>query len=72
MDVPVLANQQELIYTTSVRTQDVVWKTYWEQWMIGTNGERVWEIHAVSTTCFILFSGVFLRDEASRMCDLKL
>ena len=38
MDAPVLADQQELTYTRSVRTQDVVWKTCQELWMIGTNG----------------------------------
>ena len=35
MDVPVLADQQELIYISSVQTQDVVWRTRWEGW-----GER--------------------------------
>ena len=32
MDVPVLSNQQELIYINSVWKQDVIWKTCWEQW----------------------------------------
>ena len=27
-------------------TQDIVWKTCWESWMVGMNGERVWKIHA--------------------------
>ena len=40
MDVPVLADQQELINISSVRTQDVVWKICRERWMIGTDGER--------------------------------
>ena len=40
MDVPVLADQQELIYISSVRTQDVVWKTCQEQWMIGMDEEK--------------------------------
>ena len=31
-----------------VRTQDVVWKTYWEQWMIGMDGERELEISMLS------------------------
>ena len=35
-----LADQQELTYNSSVRTQDVVWKNCQEQWMIGTDGER--------------------------------
>ena len=39
-DVPVLADQQELIYISFVWTLDAVWKTCWEQWMIGTNRER--------------------------------
>ena len=60
MDVPVLADQQESTYNISVRTQDVVWKTCREQWMIGTDGEkerererereRVRKIHASSAT----------------------
>ena len=40
MDMPALADQQEFIYITSVQTQDVVWKTCQEQWMIGMDGER--------------------------------
>ena len=40
IDVQVLRNQQELTFNSSVRTQDVIWKTCLEQWMIGTNGER--------------------------------
>ena len=39
-DVPVLANQHKHIYISFVWTLDVVWKTYWKQWMIGTDGER--------------------------------
>ena len=40
MDVPVVADEQECIYISSVRTQDVVWKTCQEQWMIETDGDR--------------------------------
>ena len=40
MNVPVLANQQELTYNSSAQTQDTVWKTRRKLWMIGTNGER--------------------------------
>ena len=40
MVVPVLADQQELTYNSSVETQGVVWKTCWEWWMVGTDGER--------------------------------
>ena len=29
MDVPVLADQQELIYINSVWTQEAIWKTSW-------------------------------------------
>ena len=38
--LPVLADQQELIYISSVRTVDVVGSTFRERWMIGTNGKR--------------------------------
>ena len=37
MDMPVLVDQQELIYINRVRIQDLVWKTGRERWMIGTN-----------------------------------
>ena len=40
MDLPVLADKQELIYDCSLQTQDVGWITYRERWMIGTNGKR--------------------------------
>ena len=40
MDMPVLADQQELMYVSSVWTLDVVWKTCQEQWMIGMDSER--------------------------------
>ena len=40
MNVPVLADQQEVIYISSVRTQDVIWKTCRERRMIGTDGEK--------------------------------
>ena len=40
MDVPVLVDQQELIYISCAWTQDVVWKTCQEQWIIETYGER--------------------------------
>ena len=40
MAMPVLADQQELIYISSVRTLDVVLKTGQDQWMIRTGGER--------------------------------
>ena len=40
MVVPVLADQHELIYNSSVRTQDVIWKTCRERWMIGADGVR--------------------------------
>ena len=35
-----------VIQNLFVRTLDVVWKTYRERWMIGTDGERVREICA--------------------------
>ena len=40
MDSPMLADHQEQIYISSVRTQDVVWKTCRERWMIGTDREK--------------------------------
>ena len=40
IDVPVLADLQELIYIRSVQTQDVVLKTCLEQRIIGRVGER--------------------------------
>ena len=37
----VLADQQELTYNSSpMWTHNVVWRIYWEQWIIRTNGER--------------------------------
>ena len=39
-DVLVLTDQQESTNNYDVQTQDLVWKTCWEQWMIGTNGEK--------------------------------
>ena len=56
MDVPVLANQQKLIYIRFVWTLNTVWKICRERWMIGMDGEterqreRVREICAVSAT----------------------
>ena len=38
-NVPVLADQQEFIYISSVQALDVVWKI-WEQWMIGMDREK--------------------------------
>ena len=35
MDVPVLADLQELLYIGSMGTNDVVWKTCRERWAIG-------------------------------------
>ena len=40
IDMPMLADQQEFIYISSVRTQDIVWRTCLEWWMRGTDGER--------------------------------
>ena len=36
----VLDDLQELLYNSSVRTQDLVYKTCRKRWMIETNGER--------------------------------
>ena len=32
IDVQVLSDQQERIYICSVQTQDIIWRTYIEQW----------------------------------------
>ena len=40
MDVPVLDDQQELTYYSSVWTQDVDKKTYRERWIIGTISKK--------------------------------
>ena len=39
-DMPVWADQQEIIYISSVQTQDAVWKTCPEWQLIGMKGER--------------------------------
>ena len=39
-DEHVVDNQHEHIYNSSVRTQDVVWRTCWKRWTTETNGER--------------------------------
>ena len=41
MVMPVLDNKQELTFNSSTWIQDIVWKNFEEQWMIGTDGERV-------------------------------
>ena len=38
-DMQLLDNQLELIYNSSVRTQDGARKTCWKWWMIETDGE---------------------------------
>ena len=40
MDMQVLDDQLELIYNSSVWTQDIVQKTCWKCWMMETNGEK--------------------------------
>ena len=39
MDMPTLADPQELIYISFVWTQNILWKTYREQWTIGMDGD---------------------------------
>ena len=39
-DLKVLDDQLELIYKSSVQTQDVVYKTNRKRWTIETNGEK--------------------------------
>ena len=50
-DMPELADQQELIYISSVQTQDIVWKTCQEQWMIGMDEERERERESQGDPC---------------------
>ena len=38
--MPVLADQQELIYNRTVQTQDAVWNACWDSWMKVTDGKR--------------------------------
>ena len=38
-DEQVLDDQLELIYSSSVWTQDLAWKTYQKRWMIEMSGE---------------------------------
>ena len=40
IDMPMLVNQQEITYNSSVRKQDKVWKTSQKQWMIEMDGEK--------------------------------
>ena len=40
MGMPGFAEQVELFYVNSLRTQDVVWKTNRERRTLGMNGER--------------------------------
>ena len=49
VDVPVLVDQQEIIYISTVRTKNVVWKTCREQWMIRMDGERALRKSILST-----------------------
>ena len=44
MDMPVLADQQELTSNSSAQIEEVVWKTCQEQWIIETDGEIDWYI----------------------------
>ena len=40
MNLPVFADQQDLAYNSSPHTQDVIYKTCQEWWMLGTDEER--------------------------------
>ena len=40
MDMQMLADPQKLTYISYEQTLDLIWMTYQEQWMIGTDGER--------------------------------
>ena len=62
MDVPVLADQQELIYISFVLIQDVVWKICQDRdgWR-----EKVRKIHAVSMTMMMIYGK---EDLSARRC----
>ena len=54
MDLPVLADELESIHIISMRTQNVVWKTCLERWIIGTERERERErerVRKIRTIC---------------------
>ena len=40
MDAPLLSDQQNLTFISSMQTLDAVWRTYQEQWLRGTDGKR--------------------------------
>ena len=40
MDVPVLLDQYERTYNSSVQKQNAFNRACWEQWTIGTDGKR--------------------------------
>ena len=73
MDVLLLAEQQKPIYISPVWTYDVVWKTCWEWWMIGTKGERerIREIHVGSTTWGLFFYQILLHWNPMNMLQSK-
>ena len=41
-------------------TQDVVWRTCRERWMIGTDGKRVWDIRAGSATWWYIYIYIYI------------
>ena len=42
-------DQPAKTYISPVRTLNVIWRTYEEKWMIGTDGKRESENHVLST-----------------------
>ena len=52
MDTPVFADQQKLTFITCAQTLGAVWKTYEEQWMIGTDVE--WESRETMQSAWFL------------------
>ena len=56
----VLTDQEELIYISSVRTQDAVWKTCRDQWMIGTDEKRESEKSTQSARFDDIYSHLYL------------
>ena len=79
-NVPVLAAQQEFIYISSVRTQDVVWKTFRKRWMIRIDGELESEKSVLSVrldddmhtrVCVCVWERERERERRRKMADLN-
>ena len=59
MDISVLADQQELIYISSMWIQEVVWKTSWEHWTSQSRVhwlQKLWPLVRLQVLVFLFFS----------------